>query len=244
MRLPFSLPAVFCLVLLAVTIATPSSSAQDIFVTPVPNAPFSGVVDVERSRIQRDGSIVNFKTIRDIGRDGRGRIHNESRALVSASSTEAPPLLRIHLYDPQTRISTYLNPPARIFWTETVSHPPSTVPPAVRYGSPTGNGLPQNEFTKEEDLGIHELEGLPVHGIRESQIIPDEQSGTGKEIVVADEYWYSEDLRINLMIRHSDPRTGTVTMTVTQVTRTEPDSAFFEIPDGYKPARSGPGTNQ
>ena len=230
-------PTVFPgLVLLVLTTAVPHLSAQagvEVFVTPIPNAPFSGVVNVERSFVQPDGSVVNFKTIRNISRDSRGRVHNESRTFVPVSSAETPRVVRIHLYDPQTRISTLLNPKERTFSTRTLNHPPATVPPSVRYGSPTDNGLPQNEFTKEEDLGVHLVEGLPLHGVRESQTIPAEN----KEIVISDEYWYSEDLRINMMIQHSDPRTGTITMTVTQVTRTEPDPARFEIPEGYQPVR-------
>jgi len=76
MRLPFSLNAISRLVLLAV--AT-TASAQDIFVTPIPGVPFSGIVNVERSLTQPDGSIVNLKTMRDIGRDSRGRIHFQLR---------------------------------------------------------------------------------------------------------------------------------------------------------------------
>jgi hypothetical protein len=237
MRSLFSLLAISWLLLLAIGVP-PGASAQDIFVTPVANAPFSAVVNVERSRILHDGSIGNFKSIRNIGRDSRGRIHNESRVLVPAAYGKTPPLIRIHLYDPQTRISAMLDPQAQTFWTKTVNHPPSAVPPTIRYASPPGDALPQNEFTKQEDLGIHEMEGLPVHGVRETQTIPAESS-TGKEIDITDEYWYSDDLRINLMIKHSDPRTGTVTMTVADITRVEPDPSLFEIPDRYKPARTG-----
>ena len=244
MRLLFSPPAISWVVLLAVAIAGSVASAQDIFVTPVPNAPFSGVVNIERSHFRPDGSISTFKTIREIGRDSRGRIHNESRVLVLASDSKTPQLVRIHLYDPQSRISTYLDPQKKTFWTETVNHPPSTVPPTVRFASPAGNGLPQNEFTKEEDLGIHEMEGVQVRGVRETQTIPAENSGTGKEIVITDEYWYSDDLRINLIVRHDDPRKGSVMMTVAQIELTEPDPRFFEIPDGYKLATAGPGQDQ
>ena len=84
---------------------------------------------------------------------------------------------------------------------------------------------------KTEDLGIHEIAGAAAHGIRETQTVTDENDD--KEVVITDEYWYSQDLRINLMIKHSDPRKGTTTMTVAQVTRTEPDPAFFEIAEGY-----------
>jgi hypothetical protein len=125
-------------------------------------------------------SVLGFKTIREIGRDSRGRIHNESRASMPVSSTDAPPLIRVHLYDPQTRLSTWFVPRDRVFWSLTVNHPPSTVPPAIRFGSPAGEGLPENEFTKQEDLGIHEMEGVSAHGIRETQTIPAEISGTGE----------------------------------------------------------------
>jgi hypothetical protein len=81
MRLPFFLTAVSRFVLLRVfAIAAPCASAQEIFVTPIPTVPFSAVVNVERSRVQRDGSILNLKTFRNIGRDSHGRIHNESRS--------------------------------------------------------------------------------------------------------------------------------------------------------------------
>jgi hypothetical protein len=230
------------LVLLVLAGATPDSSAQDIFVTPITNAPFMAVVNVERSVVQNDGSVDNLKTFREIGRDSRGRIHNEMRSLVAASSDKTPELIRIHLYDPQTRTSTMIDLHEQTFFTQTVNRPPSAVPPDRRYSASAAEG-PQNEFVKQEDLGVHEMEGVQVHGVRETQTIPAE-SGGGKDIVVSDEYWYSEDLRINLMIKHSDPRTGSVKMMVAQVTRTEPDPAFFEIPEGYKPAGAAAGTDQ
>ena len=212
-------------------VSTASTPAQDIFVTPVPGAPFSGIVKVERSVIQPDGSVVSLKTMREIGRDSRGRIHNESRALVPVANATTPTLLRIHLYDPQTRTSTMLNPQQRTFWTTTVNRPPSTVPPGLLDASPAGDNLPSNEFAKKEDLGVQDMDGVAVHGVRETQTIAAE-----KEIVVTDEYWYSDELRMNLVIKHSDPRTGMVKLAVLNITRTEPSPTFFEIPEGYKTA--------
>ena len=75
--------------------------------------------------------------------------------------------------------------------------------------------------------------------MREIQTVPADNKGTGKEIAITDEYWYSEDLRIYVMIKHSDPRKGTTTMTLTQITRAEPDPALFEIPHDYKQAQGG-----
>jgi hypothetical protein len=247
MRWRFSLFAVSWFFFLAIATGGSDVSAQarlDVFVTPIPNAPFSGVIDVQRSIVQRDGSIANFKTNRHIGRDSLGRIYNESRRLLPASNTETPQVVSILLYDPQTRVSTMLYPQERTFSTSTVDRPPATAPPAFLYASPTGNSLPQNEFTREEDLGIYEVEGLPAHGVREVQTVPAANSGTAKELLISDEYWYSDDLRINLVLKHSDPRTGTVTMTVTQVKRTEPDPALFEIPNDYTSTKAGQGANR
>jgi hypothetical protein len=215
-------------------VAVPLASGQDIFVTPIPNVPFTAVIQVERSFVRPDGSVQTTKTLRQIARDSHGRIYNETRTLLPVSSKETPQLRRIHLYDPQTRVSTVLDAEQQTFWTMTLRRPPATVPPTLLEATPAGQTLQPSEFAKKEDLGIQEVGGIPAHGIREMQTIPAE--GNGKEIVVTDEYWYSDDLRINLMIKHNDPRTGSAILTVAQVQRTEPDAAMFEIPSNYKRA--------
>lgn len=226
-----SLTAVSCAFMLAVAISSERASAQGFFLTPIPNSPFSGVVNIERTIIRKDGSAVRVKSTHDVARDSRGRIHNELRALVPVSSTDRAELLRINLYDPQTRISTEIDVRQRTFRTVTLNHPPATEPPSIRFAAPDGNA-PPNEFTQQEDLGIRDIEAVSAHGIRETQTVTDDNSG--KQVVITDEYWYSEDLRVNLMIKHNDPRQGTTTMTVAQVSRTEPDPALFEVPEGYK----------
>jgi hypothetical protein len=47
------------------------------------------------------------------------------------------------------------------------------------------------------------------------------------------ETWYSPELKITLFPVNSDPRTGTRTTEVTEIDRTEPDPAVFQVPDGY-----------
>ncbi len=228
-----SLPALSCLVfLMAVPSGAFGQGGPDIFVTPVPNAPFSAMVDVERTIVQQNGVVTHLKTLRNVGRDGHGRIYTERRLLVPAASTATPELLGVHLYDPQTRISTMLDPQQKTFWTQVVNRPPATQPP--------GSNLPPSQFTKEEDLGTRQIDGMAAHGMRETQVIPAEANGSGKEIVTTDEHWYSEDLRINLVIKHDDPRHGSVAMTVTNVRIGEPDPALFRVPEGYGPAGSQP----
>ena len=237
MRSKVALAGIFWSVFIILLAAVPGGFAQNtsgIFITPVPDAPFTGVIHVERTIIRPDGQVENLMTIRDVARDSRGRIYNVFRALAPANFPGTPPTVRVHFYDPQSRSYTYLYPRQHTYTTGTVNHPPAAEP-ADLVASPAGNSTPLNQFTKGEDLGTHPVEGVSAHGVRETQTIPAANSSTGKEIVLTDEYWYSDDLHMNVMVKHSDPRTGSVTVTLTQATRTDPDPSLFQIPEGYKP---------
>ena len=234
------------LVVLIYTAALPCGWGQNtsgIFLTPIPNAPFTGVIVVERTTVRNDAPVVNLKTTRDVARDSQGRVYNVFRELVPATESGAPPIVRIHFYDPQTRNYTYLYPQRKVYMSGTVNHPPAAEP-ADLLASPAGNSVPLNQFTKQEDLGTQSIAGVSAHGVRQIQTIPATSSGTGNEIVLTDEYWYSDDLHINVVIKHNDPRTGSVSMTLAQVTRGEPDPSLFQIPDDYKPMGAGSGSPQ
>ena len=220
--------------LLTAAPALRAQAGQGMFVTPVPGAPFVGLVTVERTIVQPGGHTFTIHTTHMIARDAQGRIRNEVSMFVPANSTAVPVVTRVHLYDPQNRLSTMLFPRRQMFWIAPVHNPPATDAPAG-YAAPAGNVQPPSEFANGEDLGTRTIAGEEVHGVRETQKIPAEASGTGKEIVVTDEYWYSYDLKMNLSVTHTDPRTGSVAMTVTQLSRTDPDPSLFAIPADYRP---------
>jgi hypothetical protein len=225
------------LVLLAFLAAVPGASGQNtsgIFLTPVANAPFSGAIVIERTMVGREGApAVNLKNIREVARDNEGRVRNVFRQAIPASQNVEPPILRIHFYDPQTRGYAYLYPQNKTYETGTVNHPPAAEP-ADLLASPAGNSVPLNQFTKLEDLGTHNIDGVSAHGVREIQNLPAAWGQAGSAIVLTDEYWYSADLHMNVVVKHDDPRTGSVTMTLIQVTRGDPDPSLFRIPDDYK----------
>ena len=218
----------------AILSAAPSLQAQGIFVTPIPGAPFVGKVSVQRTILQTNGHTLTIFTTHMIARDAQGRIRNEFSSFMPPNSTAAPTVLRVHLYDPQNRLSTMLFPMSRMFRIMPVGRPPATDTPAG-YASPAGSTLPPSQYANEQDLGTRTIAGLEVHGVRYTQDIPAVASGTGKDIVVTDEYWYSYDLKMNLSITHNDPRTGSMTWAVIQLTRTDPDPSLFAIPADYKP---------
>ena len=202
-----------------------------VFVTPVAGAPFSGTVEIVSKEVLPDGSTRTRQTVNHIARNSAGTIYNERRQLVPPGYQGEPRLLSSHIYDPQTRVSTFLEP--RTFLSrQTVlkqapknveNNAPQTLMPAVR--------TPNLTIT---DLGTETVAGLQLHGTRKERVVPASLSGTGKEITITDEYWLSTELNVYLIIRHNDPRTGEQTIGIVDVNRREPDSATFQIPAKYK----------
>jgi hypothetical protein len=224
--------AIVSRIALALLLPAAVGQTRGVFVTPIPDAPLLAVVNTQSSQILKDGATLNQKTLSAIARDGHGRIFNERRPMVPATETATPPIITIHIYDPQTRMNTFIDPRNRVAWQSTLNRPPSALPPEV--GSiPLAGATPASPYVKEEDLGTRKMEGVDVRGIRDTQTIPAE-ANNGKEVTVVDEYWYSDELRLNMLAIHKDPRTGEQTTAVTQLDRREPDPAIFEIPSGYK----------
>jgi hypothetical protein len=204
-----------------------------VFVTPVSGAPFSAMAVQEMTQALKDGSSFRRKTAALIARDSQGRIHNESHEVVPASSNREPPLLSIHIYDPDTRVNTFLNPYTHIARQRILPNPPSAVPPSnwAQHASGTHPPIPN---VREEDLGTNIIEGLDVHGYRRTITLSEKASGTGHPVNIIDEYWYSEELRINMITKHTDPRTGDLLVSVTQLNREEPVVDLFIVPPEYK----------
>jgi hypothetical protein len=195
-----------------------------LFVTPVAGAPFSATVLIRSEQTMPDGTTVTKTTINLVGRDSRGRIHNERRALVPDSYHGTPRLIEVHIFDLQTRMNTFYDPVTRIARQRALPEPPKA--PNLRNAS--------NPMVKVEDLESTNLDGFAATGLRRSTTIPAQASGTGAAVTVVDEYWYSEDLHMNLLVVHTDPRSGVQTVALSSIKREEPPQSFFEVPEGYK----------
>jgi hypothetical protein len=199
-----------------------------VFVTPVPNVPLTAVTEVHSTQVLDDGSSVSKKTFNNIARDSQGRIYNERRNLVPETFEGTPQIISMHIYDPSTKLNTFLE-------VETHLARQSVRPEAEPALAGRPSVLPINRpGYQEQDLGTESMENAVVHGVRKTRTIPATASGTGKPVTVTDEYWYSEELHLNLLVKHDDPRTGQQTVAITQVNRSEPPPSTFEIPTDYK----------
>jgi hypothetical protein len=199
----------------------------------VPGAPFSAEVVLDMTQVLKEGTSFKRKTAAVIARDSQGRIRNERHEVLPASSKQAPIIYSVHLYDPTTRLSTLLNPKTHIAAQKTLDRPPSIEPPVIAWLRSQGMH-PSDPNIQVKDLGASVMDGLDVHGYLRSIEMAAKDSGTDLGVVVTDEYWYCEELHINLFTRHNDPRTGQSLMTVTRINVNEPDVDLFKIPPDYK----------
>ena len=55
------------------------------------------------------------------------------------------------------------------------------------------------------------------------------------------ETWVSADLKVPVMVKISDPRSGTTTTQLTNIVRNEPDPSLFLAPADYKVVKGGRG---
>ncbi len=90
-----------------------------------------------------------------------------------------------------------------------------------------------DEKKKIEALGKKIIEGVEAEGKRSTRIIPAGEIGNRLPIEIVDENWYAADLQVQVMTKHSDPRAGVTTYRLTNISRSEPARALFELPSDY-----------
>jgi hypothetical protein len=91
----------------------------------------------------------------------------------------------------------------------------------------------EDDKKKTESLGVQTIEGVRAEGERTTRVIPVGEIGNTMPIEIVDERWYSPELQVAVMTRHSDPRSGESTYRLTNINRSEPDRSLFQVPSDY-----------
>ena len=94
----------------------------------------------------------------------------------------------------------------------------------------SGNGK-----TTREELGEQTIEGVRATGTRSTTVIPAGSSlGNLNEIRIVSEQWFSPDLEVLVLTKHSDPRVGETIYKLVNIVRGQPDPNLFVVPPDYK----------
>jgi len=100
----------------------------------------------------------------------------------------------------------------------------------VTNGGPVGDGVePQSE-----SLGDQTIAGVRATGTKITTTIPAGKMGNEQPINIVSERWYSPDLQVTVMTKHSDPWAGQLTTQFSNISTAEPDPSLFTVPSDYK----------
>jgi hypothetical protein len=91
---------------------------------------------------------------------------------------------------------------------------------------------PGGKVTREE-LGQKTIEGVTAVGTRSTTEIPAGTIGNEQPIKIVSEQWFSPELQVLVLTRHTDPRVGDTSYRLTGIVRADPAQSLFELPPDY-----------
>jgi len=106
--------------------------------------------------------------------------------------------------------------------------PPPPPPPGFK-----GELMGAAAETSKEDLGRQSVEGVTATGTRTTWTIPAGAIGNLQPIKIVSEQWFSPDLQLLVLTKHSDPRTGENIYRLQSIVRAEPDRSLFTVPADF-----------
>jgi len=217
----------------------------------VKNAPYSADLTTESTQTLPDGNHIRRTITTRAYRDSEGRTRREQslRTLGGLASNANLPQV-VFIDDPVAGVNYALNPDNHTASRSTWNRPSGRGEHGGRASAEMPSRVPRsdaaNANSKTESLGRQTMEGLAADGTRTTWTIPAGQIGNEQPIVVVTETWYSPDLKMPILSKRSDPRTGETTTRMSNITRAEPAHSLFEVPADFKvhdsasrPQRSG-----
>ena len=223
--------------------ATFGQSSLPLPMRVVTGAPYSGEQAQERVETLGDGSRVTRRiaTAR-MYRDSQGRTRTEREDAIEINDPVAG--VRYTL-DPRSKVARLVmvprsqiipgDEPAAVViipsGTDIRFTPPEPGAPVtgILTATPAGQAGGAPPQIKTEDLGTLKIDGLLVEGSRQTITIP----GDGGPSVTVSDTWTSPELKIAMLSKVMDPRTGETSVRMTHLSRSEPPAELFRPPADY-----------
>ena len=197
----------------------------------VTGAPFTGTAVTQSTHTLADGTKITNKTQITLYRDSQGRFRKEGSMPPFGDLAEAQPHTFVVIQDPVAGKGYVLNPDKK------VAHVMGTPGGGKRGIGAPGGEPPLDERVDanvtKESLGTQSIAGVSAQGTRFTRTIPVGKIGNDKPITITREVWYSPDLQMVVQSKHSDPRFGETTYSLTNIQRNEPAANLFTVPSEY-----------
>ena len=213
----------------------------------VTGAPFNAVATSESTQTLTDGTQVTGHITRTtqmkIYRDSLGRVRRDVTISTASGQTRTFTVIN----DPTTSPATQylLEPDKKVAYVHKMAGPPMNGGPNGRGKGARGMGWKGNAANVvTKPLGTQTIpatNGVPAVGTQFTRTI---QMGNNQELTVTSERWVSSSLQIVMMAKHSDPRFGTSSYTVTSLQQApsaqDQPASLFTVPAGYTTQEGGP----
>ena len=205
--------------------------------TPVPGAPYSATETLTRQQTLGNGNQLLKTQTATVARDSQGRISTSETITPSAASGK-PAYTVETIFDPIAGYRYELNSSTMIAVQMPLPRPHNGGTP------PPPHTPPANPQIGTTNLGTSTINGVLSTGTQLTETIPAGAIGNAQPIQVVRATWISNDLKVPVEIKSSDPRFGSSDLELTNIVAAEPSSSLFTVPSGYTikdGGRGGPG---
>jgi len=186
-----------------------------------------------------DGTTITTTTIEQDARDSQGRT---LQGFGSPTPSSAPARYLHMVTDPAARETLTWYEPGKEAYVSHFRQPRSSDQQSAAVPAAQQDPALRPKHQRE-DLPATTIGGIYATGFRYTTTYPVGSIGNDQPIVTTQETWESPDLKITLRSIISDPRTGTRTTEITDLSQTEPDPSLFHAPEGYTIKRNDPQPN-
>lgn len=227
-------------------------------------APYSAEATTEFVQVLADGNRIVRRTQARIFRDSEGRVRRENLTpdgtRVESVSIDDPVSGVSLMLDPETKMAYDESRKTARAETEKVLiliheieakkdleaalqlPPPPPPPPPAQVADKIKVRAAQKEAgeqTTRRDLGQRTIDGVPARGTRRTTVLAAGAIGNEQPIRIVSEEWFSPDLQVHVLTKHSDPRSGDTTYSLSNIVRAEPALSLFDVPADYTVKRPG-----
>jgi len=210
----------------------------------VTGAPYSAVEIVQQQETLADGNSIVHKRQSNVYRDSQGRVRTEETITPSASSGKQP-------YTMATILDfvgghRYVLDSSTMTAYESALHAPPTPGQgangmARRGGIQSDAARPDRPNVVRTTLSPQSVNGVLASGTQHVETIPAGAIGNARPIQTTRVTWISNDLKVPVQIKSTDPRFGATDMELTNIVQGEPNASLFTVPAGYTIKTGGPG---
>jgi len=227
----------------------------------VSGAPYSGTEVVSSQETLADGNVIQRKRTTNVYRDSSGRVRMEETITPDAASGKAPYTIAT-IFDFVGGKRYELNSSTMIARESVLHVPPaggrngsgsgagtgtgtgtgtgSASPMAVRRGGVNTND-PNRPSVVRTQLTAQNVNGVIASGVQHVETIPVGAIGNTRPIQTSRVEWVSNELKVPVQIKSTDPRFGSSDMELMNIVQAEPSASLFVVPPGYTVKTGGPG---